>query len=39
EFIRVCDRFTNKKIFKRDGNGVLIKDREGSLTKINEDNQ
>lgn len=38
EFIQICDKFTNKKIFKRDGGGALIKDREGNLTKINYDN-
>ena len=38
DFISVCDTFTNKKIFKRDGNGALIKDRDGNLTKINYDN-
>jgi N-acetyl sugar amidotransferase len=38
EFIRVCDKFTNKKIFKRDANGSLFKDRDGNLTKINYDN-
>lgn len=38
EFIRLCDKFTNKKIFKRDSTGGLIKDRDGSLTKINYDN-
>lgn len=38
EFIKICDRFTNKKIFKRDVNGVLLKDPEGNLTKINYDN-
>lgn len=38
EFITVCDRFTNKKIFKRDVSGSLIKDSDGSLTKINYDN-
>jgi N-acetyl sugar amidotransferase len=38
EFIRVCDKFTNKKIFKRDVTGALIKDRDGNLTKINYDN-
>jgi N-acetyl sugar amidotransferase len=38
EFIRLCDKFTNKKIFKRDVNGALIKDRDGNLTKINYDN-
>jgi hypothetical protein len=38
EFIRICDKFTNKKIFKRDLSGSLIKDRNGRLTKINYDN-
>lgn len=38
EFIRICDRFTNKKIFKRDVGGEFIKDRYGNLTKINADN-
>ncbi len=38
EFVRLCDKFTNKKIFKRDANGALQKDRDGNLTKINDDN-
>lgn len=38
EFIRICDQFTNKKIFKRDVSGALVKDRLGNLTKINYDN-
>jgi len=38
EFIKVCDRFTNKKIFRTDTRGRLIKDRHGNLTKINYDN-
>ena len=38
EFIGVCDRFTNKKIFRRDGSGALVKDRHGNLAKINDDN-
>jgi hypothetical protein len=38
EFIRLCDQFTNKKIFKRDVGGALVKDRRGNLTKINDDN-
>ncbi|GIK39317.1 MAG: flagellin modification protein, PseA [Chloroflexota bacterium] len=38
EFIRVCDRFTNKKLFECDSRGNLCKDREGNLTKINYDN-
>jgi N-acetyl sugar amidotransferase len=38
EFIKVCDRFTNKKIFKRDSSGTLQRDRDGNLTKLNSDN-
>jgi len=38
EFIRICNRFTNKKIFKRDVGGDFVKDRFGNLTKINADN-
>jgi N-acetyl sugar amidotransferase len=38
EFIKVCDKFTNKKIFKKDASGALVKDRRGNLEKINFDN-
>ena len=38
EFIKICDKFTNKKIFKRDVTGSLLKDCDGNLTKINYDN-
>jgi len=38
EFINVCDKFTNKKIFKRDVSGGFIKDRNGNLAKLNDDN-
>jgi N-acetyl sugar amidotransferase len=38
EFTRICDRFTNKKIFRRDAAGVLIKDKHGNLEKLNYDN-
>jgi hypothetical protein len=38
EFVRLCDKFTNKKIFKRDASGALLKDRDGNLSKINYDN-
>ncbi|MBK9991771.1 MAG: N-acetyl sugar amidotransferase [Verrucomicrobia bacterium] len=38
DFIKICDRFTNKKIFVRDAKGNLVKDRSGNLTKINYDN-
>jgi N-acetyl sugar amidotransferase len=37
EFIRVCDRFTNKKLFLCDSRGNLIKDAQGNLTKVNYD--
>ncbi len=39
EFVEICDRFTNKAIFATDGQGNLIKDRHGNLTKNNYDNQ
>lgn len=38
EFIKVCDKFTNRKIFKRDSSGALLKDRLGNLAKLNYDN-
>jgi len=37
-FVEICDSFTNKKIFKTDSSGKLIKDKQGNLTKINFDN-
>jgi len=39
EFVRICDRFTNKKLFMTDARGNLVKDREGNLTKRNYDNE
>jgi N-acetyl sugar amidotransferase len=38
EFVQVCDRFTNKKLFVCDARGHLVKDAEGNLTKVNYDN-
>lgn len=38
EFIKVCDQFTNRRIFKLDSKGNLVKDRDGNLTKVNYDN-
>jgi N-acetyl sugar amidotransferase len=38
EFIAICDRFTNRKLFVTDARGSLIKNRSGNLTKINYDN-
>jgi N-acetyl sugar amidotransferase len=38
EFVKVCDLFTNKKIFRRDAAGGLVKDSHGNLEKVNYDN-
>jgi N-acetyl sugar amidotransferase len=38
EFTRVCDRFTNKKLFVTDARGDLVKDEHGNLSKLNDDN-
>ena len=38
EFIKICDQFTNKKIFQREPSGSFVKDKNGRLTKINYDN-
>lgn len=38
EFVAVCDRFTNKRLFVTDRHGELVKDRHGNLTKVNDDN-
>jgi len=37
-FVAICDKFTNKKLFTRDGAGNLVKDRHGNLTKTDYDN-
>jgi N-acetyl sugar amidotransferase len=39
EFVKLCDRFTNKKIFVTDAKGELVKDKDGNLTKVNYDNK
>lgn len=36
QFIQLCDKFTNKKIFKTDSKGNLIKDRQKNLIKLYE---
>jgi len=38
EFIKICDSFTNKKIFKTDASNELIKDKDNNLIKIKYDN-
>jgi N-acetyl sugar amidotransferase len=39
EFQRVCDRFTNKKLFKLDRHGNLVRDAHGNLVRTNDDNE
>lgn len=39
DFIKICDQFTNKKLFKKDSQGNLLRSEDGSLIKINYDNQ
>lgn len=38
EFVKICDRFTNKKLFSKNNTGELAKDRDGTLIKVNYDN-
>jgi N-acetyl sugar amidotransferase len=38
EFVAVCDRFTNKRLFVCDRHGELVRDSDGSLSKVNDDN-
>lgn len=38
EFVRVCDRFTNKRLFVCDARGDLFRDAHGNLARINDDN-
>ncbi len=38
EFIKICDKFTNKKIFKCDSSGKLIKNKNNEPVKIKYDN-
>ena len=38
EFTAICDRFTNKRIFKLDRDGRLMKTARGDLMKLNTDN-
>ncbi len=39
EFDKVCDRFTNKRLFVRDNQGNLVRDKKRNLIKLNYDNQ
>ena len=38
EFKIICEKFTNKKLFKKNSDGTLLYDNNGNLIKINYDN-
>jgi N-acetyl sugar amidotransferase len=38
DFVAICDRFTNKRIFRLDRDGRLVKTARGDLVKLNHDN-
>jgi len=38
EFVAICDRWTNRKLFRCDNRGELTKDRFGNLQKLDDDN-
>ena len=38
EFIIICEKYTNKKLFKKDKNGKLLRSQEGNIEKISYDN-
>ncbi len=38
DFMAVCDRFTNRKIFAQDSAGRFVRDLRGELVKLNYDN-
>ena len=38
EFVDVCDRFTNRRLFTTTRGGELLRDGRANLTKINDDN-
>ena len=38
EFLEICDKFTNKEIFKVDEFGKIIRDSDGEVIKLKFDN-
>ena len=38
QFLEICNKFTNKDLFKKDSSGNLLRDNNLNLTKINYDN-
>jgi N-acetyl sugar amidotransferase len=39
EFMKTCDAFTNRKLFLKEPDGTLKRDRQGNLIKVNYDNE
>jgi N-acetyl sugar amidotransferase len=39
EFVAVCDKFTNRRLFVTDAKGNLVRGKDGNLTKVNYDNE
>ena len=38
EFLDICEKFTNKELFKKDENDMLLRDENGDIEKITYDN-
>jgi len=38
EFLQICEKFTNKELFKKDNDGKLLQDKDGNIEKIAYDN-
>ena len=38
EFLKICDKFTNKSLFKTNDDGNLIRDEADNIEKIKYDN-
>ena len=39
DFIQICDKFTNKELFKKKIDGNLLRDKSNNIEKITYDNQ
>ena len=38
EFLKITEKFTNTKLFKKDPNGNILRNETGNIEKINYDN-
>ena len=38
EFLKICEKFTNKSLFEQDGKGNLLRDSSNNIQKITNDN-